>query len=58
MSLLLNMCLCIDLILTLRNPFYPSKRRVKFYIIFSFIIVALLVTFEKDYVAGKIYFIG
>ncbi|CDW72257.1 phosphatidylinositol phosphate kinase [Stylonychia lemnae] len=53
MSLMLNMCLCIDLILTLRNPFYPSKRRVKFYIIFSSIIVSILVVLEKDFIQSK-----
>lgn len=32
LTLFLNMCLCIDLILTLKNPFEPAKRRMKFYL--------------------------
>lgn len=32
LTLLLNMCLCVDLILTLKNPFEPAKRRMKYYL--------------------------
>ena len=35
LSLFLNMCLCIDIMLTLKNPFYPSKKRMKLYLMFS-----------------------
>eukprot|EP00347_Sterkiella_histriomuscorum_P009160 403342290 len=51
---MLNLCLCIDLILTLRNPFYPSKRRVKFYLIGSVIIVLLLVIFGNQSITGNL----
>jgi hypothetical protein len=37
MSLGMNMCLCYDLILTLKSPFYPAKRRLKYYLAFSFL---------------------
>lgn len=36
MSLGMNLGLCIDLVLTLRAPFYPAKRRLKFYLLSSF----------------------
>ena len=35
MSLAFNFCLCHDLIKTLKDPFYPGGRRLKWYIIFS-----------------------
>ena len=31
-SIMFNICLCIDLLLTLRNPFSPPQRRNKFFI--------------------------
>ena len=34
-SLTLNLCLCVDLILTIYDPFSPAHRRTKFYYIFS-----------------------
>ena len=36
MSLGMNIWLWIDLILTLQKPFYPAKRRFKYYMMFSF----------------------
>lgn len=32
MSLALNLFLCLDIVLTMRNPFFPHDRRMKFYI--------------------------
>ena len=55
MSLTLNLSLCIDLILTLRDPFYPSKRRVKFYVTFSMIATAILVLLGRSAFLGKIF---
>jgi len=43
MSLGMNLCLCIDLILTLRSPFYPAARREKFYLIGSFVFSIIVV---------------
>lgn len=43
MSLALNFCLCHDLIKTLKDPFYPGKRRMKFYL-YGSIGVAILVS--------------
>ena len=37
MSLGMNIWLWVDLVLTLKEPFYPAKRRLKFYLLFSFI---------------------
>ena len=34
-SLTLNLCLCIDLILTICDPFSPAYRRTKLYYLFS-----------------------
>ena len=49
MSLGMNLCLCIDLILTLRAPFYPAKRRLKFYLLGSFLFSCsvLLATWQE-----------
>jgi len=43
MSLGMNLCLCVDLMLTLRQPFYPAKRRLKFYLLFSFCLALTMV---------------
>ena len=42
MSLGMNIWLWIDLILTLQKPFYPAKRRFKFYIMFSLGLAAIM----------------
>jgi len=34
-SLGLNISLCAELLLTMRDPFYPAGRRMKFYVIFA-----------------------
>ena len=31
-SLALNLLLCLDIVFTMRNPFYPHDRRMKFYL--------------------------
>jgi hypothetical protein len=52
MSLALNFCLCHDLIKTLKDPFYPGKRRMKWYFYGSFgvsIVVAFLTNNTLDY---------
>jgi hypothetical protein len=41
MSLFMNICLCADLILTIRNPFSPAKSRTKFYYAFSLLATGL-----------------
>lgn len=38
------MCLCIDLYLTLKQPFYPAQRRLKFYLIASVLFSASIIT--------------
>jgi len=34
-SLMLNLCLCVDLIITIWDPFSPAHRRTKFYYMIS-----------------------
>jgi hypothetical protein len=46
-SVIYNSCLCLDLILTLKNPFFPGSRRNKFYHMFAFIIPASLIWFLR-----------
>lgn len=48
MSLGMNLCLCIDLILTLKQPFYPASRWEKWYLIGSFLfsIIVVGITWE------------
>ena len=41
LSFCFNACLSIDMFLTFKNPFYPSGRRTKFYIIGSIIFVCI-----------------
>lgn len=41
LSLALNFFLCLDLILTLRNPFSPHDRRMKYYGSASFVLAAV-----------------
>jgi len=43
-SLGLNFCLCLELLLTMRDPFYPAGRRMKWYLLTSGII-AIVVPF-------------
>ena len=43
MSLGMNLCLGVDLILTLRAPFYPAKRRLKFYLFGSFLFAVVVI---------------
>ena len=35
---MLNICLCIDLILTMKNPFYPAANRANKYYLVSAIV--------------------
>ena len=40
---MLNLCLCVDLILTIYDPFSPAYRRTKLYYIFSVTVSFFLV---------------
>ena len=40
-SLALNLFLCLDIVLTMRNPFYPHERRMKFYLAFSLVLAGI-----------------
>jgi len=51
LSLALNFCLCHDLIQTFKNPFYPGKRRLKWYLALS-LLFAILYAF-LDYFSFK-----
>ena len=52
MSLGMNIGLWIDLILTLREPFYPAKRRLKYYLLSSFIL-AIIVSSASIHTASE-----
>jgi len=39
-SLALNLLLCLDIVFTMRNPFYPHDRRMKFYLPISVVFAA------------------
>ena len=53
LSLSLNFFLCLDLILTLRNPFSPHDRRMKFYKFGSVMIAAVASVLTMDKFAAK-----
>ncbi|CDW83493.1 phosphatidylinositol phosphate kinase [Stylonychia lemnae] len=46
-SLAFNFCLCHDLVQTLRNPFSPGKRRMKFYFVGSILVAGLLTSVAR-----------
>jgi len=43
LSLMLNICLCVDLILTIKSPFNPASSRSKFYYLASAALPIMLV---------------
>lgn len=47
LTLCLNSCLCIDLMLTLQSPFTPAKKRMKLYLVFSLLLCAPLTWLTK-----------
>jgi hypothetical protein len=53
MSLAFNICLCHDLIKTLRDPFSPGNRRNKFYLGFSVIFATAFAIFSQRQKIGK-----
>ena len=53
MALFLSICLCHDLLCTLKDPFQPGGRRVKFYIAFSFIFAAILSFLTEETLDSK-----
>ena len=52
LSLCLNFFLCLDLVLTLRNPFYPHDRRMKYYK-YSSILISIVCSFTTIDKLGK-----
>lgn len=48
MSLALNFCLCHDLIKTLKDPFFPGKRRMKFYLGSSLLVAVVFTAINKS----------
>jgi hypothetical protein len=53
LSLAFNSCLCHDLIQTLKDPFYPGKRRMTRYFYGSILFAALLTGISKNEMAAK-----
>ena len=47
MQLCFNVCLCIDLFLTFKYPFYPSKRRMKVYYIGTALVLIVIHPFTE-----------
>lgn len=47
LSLAFNICLCHDLVKTLRDPFSPGNRRIKFYVLFSVIFATTFAVFSQ-----------
>lgn len=41
LSLSLNFCLCLDIVLTMGSPFSPHERRMKVYLIVSFVLASI-----------------
>lgn len=46
MTFMINACLCLDLFLAVKSPFYPAGRRSKFYLITSALITLPVCIFE------------
>jgi hypothetical protein len=53
LSLAFNFCLCHDLIQTLKDPFYPGKRRMTRYFYGSILVAAILSAVSKKELASK-----
>lgn len=51
-SLALNFFLCLDIVLTMRNPFYPHERRMKNYLPLSIIMAACAFSVSLKRVTG------
>jgi len=51
-SIMFNICLCIDLLLTLRNPFSPPHGRNRWFVIGTAIISVSITVALKDYLKG------
>lgn len=52
LTLALNTCLCVDLILTLKNPFQPAKKRMMLYLASSIVICIPLTFVTKNSIAN------
>jgi len=52
LSLAFNFCLCHDLVMTLKNPFFPSKRRMNWYFFGSIGVVIVLTFFSTSKLPG------
>jgi hypothetical protein len=53
LSLAFNFCLCHDLIKTLKDPFYPGKRRMKWYFWCSALAAVIFTVITKNDFMGK-----
>ena len=53
-SLALNFFLCLDIVLTMRNPFYPHDRRMKLYLPFSVIIACVTFSLSLHRVSAPV----
>jgi hypothetical protein len=48
-SLSLNFCLCVETVKSLKDPFFPAARRMKFYLFFSsiFAVISPFITLSR-----------
>jgi hypothetical protein len=56
LSLAFNSCLCHDLIQTLKDPFYPGKRRMTRYFYGSIIFAGIITVISRNEMADKCNF--
>lgn len=53
LSLFFNICLCYDLVKTLKDPFSPGSRRLKYYILFSLPLAGFFAFYSESENRGK-----
>ena len=53
-SLALNFFLCLDIVLTMRNPFYPHERRMKLYLPISVVLASCAFTLSLKRVSAPV----
>lgn len=57
-SLMLNMCLCADLILTIQSPFTPASSRAKWYYLVSTVVpivmVVMIICVDSSYITNGV----
>jgi hypothetical protein len=47
-NMIYNICLCLDLILRMRNPFFPNRKRLTYYHFVAFLVPLFFVYILSD----------